>query len=300
MPLRCCNNFFITGVQPTFGLVHSFYFNTSGLDNNNTVIDAKLVFLVDQSLAVSHVNVSLRWGVVSENRTKLEPLTWKMVKLRKRFSLNVKMAVKNWMTNPKALGKLEMRARMQLGSSYRRQILPRTMYQKSKMPCIIVFVSYSEAKRMSSALLNLLNKHTVLLPRSLPVVSSTKFDSVKLITAKSKAGLRTQFFYPSCHKSSLSVDLTKLFSWVLKPSDPVSIGLCSGLCYSPIPSSLQPTKHAIIISLLLGRRGVRQPNRPHCVPLELTGLKVIFIDQDNRTIKVQVWDNMIVKKCGCR
>lgn len=301
MKVKSETYFTITGVLPYHGLVYSFYFNTSGLGKNDTVIAAQLVFSVNQDRASPFINISLDAGVDLENQTRLEPLTWKVMKRRKRMTLNVKTAVKNWIARRETLGILEMRAMLQRVKRWKWQsISPGYVYSELTIPCIIVYVLNSRAKKASPVLLELLNKQTVLLPRTLPIVSNTKFDPRKLPFVQAKGGIRSGIRYPSCHKSSLSVVLTKLFDWVLNPLGPVSIGLCSGLCYAPISSSLQPTNHATIMSLLLKKRGVREPMRPHCVPLELTGLKVIYLDQFTHTIKVRVWDKTIVKKCGCR
>ena len=286
-----------------------FDFNTSDLRRNDTVMAAEFILTARRGFPSQPVNVTILVRRESDNQTAFEPLGWQIFHWvpRRLLIFDVKQAVEYWRVAQKARGELKVRmkkvgASWQAGSTHAKSAFRRG---PTKGPFLVVYLRSPGENGTSPSLVELVKKQSVLLPETIPIMYNTKYVSQKLspnmpvkVRGRPRAGYNR--FLPSCRKSSLSLVLTRFFIWLIEPSTPIKVGMCYGLCFAPIDSSLMPTRHAVIMADLLKSRGIREPSRPHCVPLELTGLTVLFLDEETRTTKVQVWDNSVVKKCGCR
>ena len=72
---------------------------------------------------------------------------------------------------------------------------------------------------------------------------------------------------------------------------------CRGTCAYPIPRARFPTNHAIVQSLVYLNQ--KKARGPCCVPVTLTPISVLYLDEQMNVV-YKKFDNMVVKKCGCR
>ena len=59
-----------------------------------------------------------------------------------------------------------------------------------------------------------------------------------------------------------------------------------------------PTNHATVLSILKRKEGLELPE-PCCVPRKMESLTILFSDDDNSLV-LKTFPQMIVKSCGCR
>ena len=102
-----------------------------------------------------------------------------------------------------------------------------------------------------------------------------------------------------CGLKPLEVNL-KSVGWegsVISPAT-YQANYCSGSCSFPLSQGENPTNHATVLTILARKTGLEVPS-PCCVPKKMESLTILFSDDDNSLV-LKTFPQMIVKSCGCR
>ncbi|KAG8183306.1 hypothetical protein JTE90_026006 [Oedothorax gibbosus] len=104
-----------------------------------------------------------------------------------------------------------------------------------------------------------------------------------------------------CQRKSLVVDFVKLGwgEWVMSPKS-FNAYYCSGGCKFPLTKDSHPSNHAAIQSLVyaLGGSNPGIPS-PCCVPSHTSSLTMLYFDEQGSLV-LKSFSDMIVDKCACR
>jgi len=102
-----------------------------------------------------------------------------------------------------------------------------------------------------------------------------------------------------CNVQTLEVDMEHV-GWGRRIISPKSFhaNFCSGSCSFPLSQGENPTNHATVLSILARRQGMELPE-PCCVPRKMESLTMLFFDEDGSVV-LKTYPQMIVKSCGCR
>lgn len=106
---------------------------------------------------------------------------------------------------------------------------------------------------------------------------------------------QTQF----CHVKPLYINFEALGwgRWIVAP-DGLNANYCDGSCPFPLTSALTASNHAVLQSV----SNYYHPSKikpPCCVPQKLARMSILYY-QDETTVTMRNYDNMIVESCGCR
>lgn len=85
--------------------------------------------------------------------------------------------------------------------------------------------------------------------------------------------------------------------WIVAP-DGINTNFCDGTCPFPLTSTLTASNHAVLQSVS-SHYHPDTVKPPCCVPQKLTRMTILF-HQDDKTVTMRSYDNMIVESCGCR
>ncbi|GIX95010.1 bone morphogenetic protein 3 [Caerostris extrusa] len=112
--------------------------------------------------------------------------------------------------------------------------------------------------------------------------------------------LHAQDHHKMCQKKSLVVDFEKLGwgDWIMSPKS-FNAYYCSGGCSFPLIKDAHPSNHAAIQSLVHAMRLGPNVPAPCCVPSETKPLTMLYFDENNSLV-LKNYPNMIVQKCACR
>ena len=106
-----------------------------------------------------------------------------------------------------------------------------------------------------------------------------------------------------CRKVALEIDLNNLYKGVTAVSfifpTRLNAGLCTGQCTFPLNHAVSPTNHAVVMLMMYIKNGVKNRERPYCVPTHYRGMSILIMDKNNR-VKIELWKTALVKSCGCR
>lgn len=123
----------------------------------------------------------------------------------------------------------------------------------------------------------------------------------------------------ACRKRSLYVDFSMISydEWVVAPKG-YDAYQCVGKCFYPLGDHLNPTKHAIVQTLVYTALQAaddvsRNPNsisnnnannkvvgRACCVPTRLTATSLLYMDAGGTLTYQYGYEDMVVAECGCR
>ena len=85
--------------------------------------------------------------------------------------------------------------------------------------------------------------------------------------------------------------------WVIAPRQYQAFK-CSGICVFPLSDNWNPTTHSIIQTLAHENDQVHIEN-PCCVPIELSPISMLYLDEANVLTYKYRYEGMVVNKCGC-
>ena len=71
---------------------------------------------------------------------------------------------------------------------------------------------------------------------------------------------------------------------------------CKGKCSSPQRKKLH--NHSVIMAMLEKKKGIEIGDETCCVPTKLAGISVLVFEK-NGYIALKMFDDMVVKECGC-
>lgn len=102
-----------------------------------------------------------------------------------------------------------------------------------------------------------------------------------------------------CHVKPLYINFEALGwgRWIVAP-DGLNANYCDGSCPFPLTSALTASNHAVLQSV----SNYYHPTKikpPCCVPQKLARMSILYY-QDETTVTMRNYDNMIVESCGCR
>uniref|UniRef100_A0A915EQC9 TGF-beta family profile domain-containing protein n=1 Tax=Ditylenchus dipsaci TaxID=166011 RepID=A0A915EQC9_9BILA len=102
-----------------------------------------------------------------------------------------------------------------------------------------------------------------------------------------------------CKLRSLYVDFKDLGwdSWVIAPTG-YQADYCDGDCSFPLDSSVTPSNHAIV-QTLVHVLDERRALPAHCAPIALKSQSILFFNNQQNVV-MRRYQNMRVKQCGCR
>ena len=103
----------------------------------------------------------------------------------------------------------------------------------------------------------------------------------------------------SCRRNELVVNFTDMgwSSWVVAPSD-FNAYYCSGTCGYPMHSQVNPTNHALVISVIKAVKNLHHLPQSCCVPQTYEPLSLLYFDE-NKNVVLKNFPQMIVTSCGC-
>lgn len=151
--------------------------------------------------------------------------------------------------------------------------------------------------------------------------NSRKKTAYNLVSKRQAASGNRKFAYSRaspCRKMDFYVNFFELGwdKWIIYPKV-FNAHICRGTCALPltltsrkrkqnssssssiIPSLIQVTNHAQIMSILEYKHPETNRQMTKCVSTKLKPLTVIFLDDLGR-IKTKQYQDMIVEECGCR
>ncbi|XP_014474925.1 PREDICTED: bone morphogenetic protein 2-like [Dinoponera quadriceps] len=114
-----------------------------------------------------------------------------------------------------------------------------------------------------------------------------------------------------CRRRPLYVDfaLISYDRWVIAPPG-YEAYQCTGKCFLPFADHLNPTKHAIVQTLMHGALQNLQANgdsdankvvsRACCVPTRLEPTSLLYLDNRDAVTYEYDYEDMVVVECGCR
>ncbi|XP_063985075.1 dorsalin-1-like [Diachasmimorpha longicaudata] len=108
-----------------------------------------------------------------------------------------------------------------------------------------------------------------------------------------------------CRRRPLYVDFSAINydEWIVAPPG-YDAYQCLGKCFFPFPDHLNPTKHAIVQSLLhgalQGAEGGKTIGRVCCVPTRLAPTSLLYLDASGTLTYQYSYEDMVVVECGCR
>ena len=106
----------------------------------------------------------------------------------------------------------------------------------------------------------------------------------------------------ACRRRPLYVNFTEINydAWIVAPPG-YDAYECVGRCDFPLADFTQPTKHAIIQSLVHGSvSSSDKVGRPCCVPIQLDPISLLYVDEDGVLTYKYNYEEMVVTQCGCR
>ncbi|XP_074032014.1 bone morphogenetic protein 10 [Leptinotarsa decemlineata] len=104
----------------------------------------------------------------------------------------------------------------------------------------------------------------------------------------------------SCKRKPLYIDFAeiKYDMWIVQPSG-YEAYQCQGRCFYPVADHLNPTKHAIL-QTLLHSVAPSKVSRSCCVPTVLDSISVLYVDTNGVLTYRYSYKDMVVAECGCR
>lgn len=127
--------------------------------------------------------------------------------------------------------------------------------------------------------------------------------STPTVTNQNNAPLMTKFKQTTanqCGKKAFTISFRE-FGWdnvIIEPKY-LSSFYCAGSCDLPLDDSLQPTNHAILISLASRLKRFNYLPSVCCKPAKLASRMFMFVD-DHDNIVIKKIDNIIVESCSCQ
>ncbi|XP_067225305.1 growth/differentiation factor 2 [Chanodichthys erythropterus] len=102
-----------------------------------------------------------------------------------------------------------------------------------------------------------------------------------------------------CRRTSLKVNFKDIGwdKWIVAPPE-YDAYECKGVCYFPLTDDVNPSKHAII-QTLVNLSNPKKANMACCVPTKLDPISVMYQERGVITVR-HLYDEMKVAKCGCR
>lgn len=102
----------------------------------------------------------------------------------------------------------------------------------------------------------------------------------------------------TCRRRSLRVSFKDINwkSWIIAPRGYIA-NYCDGRCPMVLDQHYRPSNHAILQNILHHRVNRKIPCAS-CVPTKLHSISVLFYN-DDKTISLREFDNMVVSTCGC-
>lgn len=128
---------------------------------------------------------------------------------------------------------------------------------------------------------------------------NVKSSSILSRTKRSPRKHRRKGRKDNCRRHALYVDFTDVAwdDWIIAPPG-YNAYFCHGDCPFPLPDHLNATNHAIVQTLVNSANPAAVP-RACCVPTELSSISLLYEDQ-NKTIMLKNYHDMVVEGCGCR
>ncbi|GIX99559.1 bone morphogenetic protein 10 [Caerostris extrusa] len=103
-----------------------------------------------------------------------------------------------------------------------------------------------------------------------------------------------------CRRKPMHVNFAAINydQWIIAPPSYEAFE-CTGKCSFPMSAHLAPTKHAIIQTLIHSLEP-KQVSRACCVPIKLTPISILYVDDDGTVTYRYDYEDMVVSECGCR
>lgn len=111
----------------------------------------------------------------------------------------------------------------------------------------------------------------------------------------------------SCRRRPMYVDFSLIAfdEWVVAPPG-YEAYQCTGKCFYPFGEHLNPTKHAIVQTLIhgavqsIGGFNSKSVGRACCVPTKLASTSLLYLDASGTLTYQYGYEDMVVLECGCR
>ncbi|KAI5624455.1 bone morphogenetic protein 10 precursor [Silurus asotus] len=103
-----------------------------------------------------------------------------------------------------------------------------------------------------------------------------------------------------CKRTELYVDFKEIGwdSWIVAPPG-FQAYTCHGECTYPLTPQVDPTKHAII-QTLVNLKSPQKVSRSCCVPTKLEPISLLYENENGHVIFQHKYEGMVVAECGCR
>ena len=135
--------------------------------------------------------------------------------------------------------------------------------------------------------------------------STTSKKSKNRRGRRKRQGKKRRNGHNKCRRHPLYVSFADVGwkDWIMAPVG-YDAFYCAGRCRGFLADHMNATNHAIVRSLVHSVRIDTPVLEPCCVPTVLEPLTLLYTEKDKRTDQsnsvLKVYDDMIVKSCGCR
>ncbi|XP_021930844.1 bone morphogenetic protein 7-like isoform X3 [Zootermopsis nevadensis] len=296
-------------------LCHYFYFNISGLDAEESVLEAQLrlyrmrtppnelhpTFFTSPSLIIRVYQVldEQQLGspdlhrLLSSHSVGAHSHGWEV--------FNIKEAVLDWMEGRRPNKGLLVTCSTLFEQSVDVRFARRNEHHNSKQPILVLFDD--ELKTHTPPASPITDPRTesaiVRERRSLSAVSAGGNSSTFNGLAAARNSSRRANTSGECSRLELFVDFEQIgwSSWIISPKG-YSAFYCKGHCNFPLGQSQRPTNHATVQSIVHELNLAPDVGKPCCVPTSLLNVPLLFYD-DNDNVVLRMYEDMVADSCGC-
>ncbi|XP_069698628.1 bone morphogenetic protein 2-like [Periplaneta americana] len=296
-------------------LAHYFYFNISGLDALESVLEAQLhlyrmrtpphelhpsvftspslIIRVYQVLDDHQLSVPDVQRLLSSHMVGAHAHGWEV--------FNVKEAVMDWVTGRRPNRGLLVTSSNLFEQSVDVRFARRNEHHNSKQPILVLFddeaAPITEPRsenpdyyKYQNDPANELDDSPARRRRSL----AGDAPSLNVSTLGNSSG------DGECSRAELFVDFEQIgwTSWIIAPKG-YSAYYCRGHCNFPLGQSQRPTNHATVQSIVHELNLAPDVGKPCCVPTSLLNVPLLFQD-DNDNVVLRIYEDMVADSCGCQ
>ncbi|PSN39274.1 hypothetical protein C0J52_14636 [Blattella germanica] len=303
-------------------LGHFFYFNISGLNVMEKVLEAQLrlyrmktpaqeihhTFFTSPSLILGTPDVH---RLLSSHMVGAHSHGWEV--------FNVKEAVLDWVSGRRPNKGLLVTTTTLFEQNVDVKFARRNEHHNSKQPILVLFdddtwpsasplITFSDhqpddpARRrrsLTSSTSTTASTTTASTTSATSTTTSTTPTPVNFIHRGRNIIAAATSTSGECQRYELVVDFERIgwSDWIIAPSNYTAYH-CKGHCNFPLGQSLRPTNHATVQSIVNKFDLAPGVEKPCCVPTTLKSLKILYYD-NNDSIVLRSYEDMIAESCGC-
>ncbi|KAI1720766.1 transforming growth factor beta like domain-containing protein [Ditylenchus destructor] len=262
-----------TKVSKSDSSTNEVHFNLSNSFEDLRLVNANLYLILDQTNISSNDVVIEAFSETNTSRVNFEGFHWPNGS--SIITLNITRIFFSWLEN--------LRNSQQLIVKFRKPI---RRLKRSLSSHMVVEENWDETESQETVH----EEEPIFSAKSQQRSSSAKHDLLNRV--RPLTGRR-------CKVRSLYVDFKDLGwdAWVIAPTG-YQADYCDGDCSFPLDSSLTPTNHAIV-QTLVHVLDERRASPAQCAPTALKSQSILFFNNE-RNVVMRRYHNMRVRQCGCK